>query len=202
MHGKELQDGHVMETRRKTIDATVPPELLERCWKRGHEIVVGYDEKKWERSRLVGGTGNRKIDNNVEFQSMSRVCECAGAMAMGLDPRAVIKWTDGPDPGWDFIFEKIKIDVKGSWSGSSLIWPRSKNHLLEGHRADVLMMVWTAKKKALNYGQSIAHGWVTKENFIRYKLTAPKNHFLDEGTYYMPAENLCWMDDWFEPVDI
>ena len=193
-----------METRYKTIKVVVPQDLIDRCWKRGAEIVIGYGRGEYERSRLVGGTGNRRIDNDVKVQAMSRVCECAGAMAMRLDPRDAIKWTGGPDPGWDFVFRDSRWDVKGSWSGSSLIWSRFKNHLLASSRADILMMVYTdpPDDNGNCTGNSIAHGWVTKDNFIKYKLTAGPFDKLDEGTYNMPAENLCWMSDWWQTADL
>ena len=179
----------------------VPNRLLDQARDYGERVVADYKAGRNNRSRDVG-VPEYRIDGDVEFQTMGRVCEVAGCLAVGLDPVEVLNWTRHPDPGYDFQYHGKYIDVKGTWhpKGRRLIWPVSKQHLYANAPFHILMLV-----KALPFGDPFfglawAEGWITKEAFYRAKTVARRaEHRMSDGTWFVDKSRLEDMTDLVSP---
>ena len=186
-----------MPRRRCWRESPVPNRLLDQSRDYGERVVADYRAGRNSRSRDVG-VPEYRIDGDVEFQTMGRVCEVAGCLAVGLDPVEVLNWTRHPDPGFDFQYSGQFIDVKGTWhpKGRRLIWPVSKQHLYANAPFHILMLV-----KALPFGDPFfglawAEGWITKDAFFHAKIEARRDeHRMSNGTWFVDRNRLEGMAD-------
>ena len=171
---------------------TVGPKLIARSRDYGKQVVRDYQSGKNEQSRAAGCLGTRPIDNDASAQLMGRLCECAGAMVLGLNPNDVLNWNAHPDSGWDFMFRGEMVDVKGTWvpNGRCLIWPSSKTHFLADVTVDIFLLVKAAPFEHECFGMAAALGWTTKEHFFSHKTEADESSRLDQGTWFMESDDL------------
>src|SRR5262245_33287125 len=143
------------------VSVVVPPDQRSRCGKFGYDLVQHI-----KATRMDG----RKIKPDwlhAEFQAMSKLCEVIGAMACGLEPDDLDWDYTREDPGWDFLLDDLKVDVKGTWVPDAhyLIYPWDKAGEFERHDTDALLMVWAVDHRRKNFGYGEARGYVTKRNF-------------------------------------
>jgi len=138
------------------------PELLDRSREFGGRVVASYAAGNKPRSQAVVVKEKPPIGGNVEVQAMARRCECAAAIALGLDPVAVLDWSDSPDRGADFQFGGYDVDVKGTDHpfAQRLIWPVSKKHLYEDHAAEVFIGAQNGRGR--DFDKIMIHGLPTR----------------------------------------
>lgn len=185
---------------RRAIEIHVPNRLLEQSRDYGEKIVEDFQAGRNSRSRAVG-VPDHPIDNNVDMQTMGRVCEVAGCLALGLDAD-VINWSRRPDSGYDFQYHGDFIDVKGTDHPNAqyLIWPVSKRFFFHEAPFNILMMVRALKPDDPFYGTAWVEGWITKEEFFRIKTVATYDeHRLSDGTWFVNKSRLNDMRDLIAP---
>ena len=128
--------------RNKPIRVEVPNRLLDKCRDYGEAVVKSYAAGHNPRSRTFVTPGNPIFDD-VNAQMMGKVCECAGALALELEPDEVLNWTSYADKGFDFQYREHFPDVKGTWHpyGKRMIWPIKKNHFFHTTSATLFILV-------------------------------------------------------------
>jgi len=161
------------------------PELLDRSREFGGRVVASYAAGNKPRSQAVVVKEKPPIGGNVEVQAMARRCECAAAIALGLDPVAVLDWSDSPDRGADFQFGGYDVDVKGTDHpfAQRLIWPVSKKHLYEDHAAEVFIGAQNGRGR--DFDKIMIHGFTHKDDFRARRRTAAGERGIVDGTWYM-----------------
>ena len=171
----------------------MPSRLIDKARDHGDAVVASYTSGRSDASRAVGVPEHR-IDGNAVFQTLGRICEVAGCLALGLDADDVLHWMDSADPGWDFQFGQHFIDVKGTWhrNGRRLIWPSSKTHFYHETPSTVLMLVKTVPFGDMFFGTATALGWISKARFFAEKIVAQPGDetHLTIGSWFVDQDNL------------
>jgi len=188
----------------KFIPVNVPDRLIDQSRDYGEAKVRYYARGASERSRKAG-VPERPIDKDPIAQMMGKLCEVAGAIALGMNPDNDIKWHDYADAGWDFVFNGLRIDVKGTDHprGKLLIWPSSKTHFYHDVPFNALMMVWAAAENSPLLGYCEARGWVLKDVFAEQHIAAGPNdpRGLEVGTWSLHQKHLEPMSSIFPKND-
>lgn len=185
---------------RKPIEIHVPNRLLGQSRDYGEQVVRDYQAGNYSRSRDVG-VPEYRIDGNVNAQTVGRICEVAGCLALGLDPD-VLNWSRRPDRGYDFQYRGRFIDVKGTDHPKArrLIWPVSKRHLYADAPFHLLMLVKMLPFGDPFYGLAWAEGWITKNRFFDIKTEAIREeHRMSDGTWFVDKSRLEDMTELISP---
>lgn len=173
------------------ISVIVPSELRSKCGKFGYDIVQHI-----KANRMNGRFRINPDYLDVTKQAMSKVGECAGAMACGVDPNDLDWDHTRMDPGYDFLLQTLKVDVKSTVSAGAkhLIYPCDKTQDFDRHNVDVFLMVWMAGHKDKNFGYCEARGWSFKDEFLINKHIVTKADWkvyrMTPGTWALPQAYL------------
>lgn len=125
------------------------------------------------------------IERNPQRLAISRMAECAAAVACELDPLEAIRWEIGPDSGCDFMAGVLRVEVKSS-DGPHLAFPANKVRFFDKYQFDVMLFVQVLDEPQLPHAYKV-HGWVFKRWFlVNKKVGAP----MRDGGWSVPASSL------------
>lgn len=166
-------------------------ELEAACVAWGARSCGGYTRGEKNGSLIYARPG---IAQSVPHQAMGKMGECAFCLWVGLDPRKDVDWSPKLDPGWDFILNGAKVDVKAS-ATRKLMWPVTKNAFLPAAPFHFLVLV-----EVRNPPVCMISGFASKPEFIARHKIADGSTNLDAGTKYLDRQDLRRIDN-FPPLE-
>jgi len=150
----------------------------------GQRSVNGYARGSKERSRSYARPGVTALP----WQLMGRLGECALCQWLAIDAFNALDWSDRCDAGYDLVLRELFVDVKTTGRAEMLIWPVTKNELLEKASSHVLVGARMVDAFCVEL-----MGCVSRRRFIREHRVAGASSSLDPGTKYMRAIELSSM---------
>jgi hypothetical protein len=124
------------------IEIIISDPLVLRCREYADSNVEAYATGKHS-AFSVSHNGKLRSADDPQAQFVGKLCECAAAIAVDLDPIIAVQWqTVSTDYGHDLTFRDWRIEVKGSDHPNAhcLLWPIAKLKSLAHMRCDTLLL--------------------------------------------------------------